>query len=74
LTPNILFGGPYWPPAIIAKINPHPDSGFASYQDIIRLEKTGIMGLSFARVWQIDFLNTLEIGIKKSDKKKLACH
>ncbi len=32
------------PPAIIAQINPHPGSRFPSYQDIIRLDKTGDNG------------------------------
>jgi len=34
------------PPASIAQINPPAGSGFSSYTDIIRLDKTGIMGLS----------------------------
>ncbi len=34
------------PPAIIAQIYPRPGSRFSSYQDIIRLDNTGIMGLS----------------------------
>ncbi len=54
----------------MAQINPPAGSGFSSYTDIIRLDKTGIMGLSSAPGLANRFSQHTRNSEKKSYKKK----
>ena len=74
ITPNYYSMGHIRPPAIIAQINPLPGSRFSCYRDIIRLDNTGIMGLSSALGLANRFSEHTRSEKKSYKKKTLACN